>query len=100
MQTITVPVNYLIFAFLLDDGALAWAGLPDVDLRFLGLVSYIGVIAALAIIYALCYVVPGSIYVVFRWLGLPAACGVVAVWALLPGMYVFLKIYWQSNLRL
>jgi Na+-transporting NADH:ubiquinone oxidoreductase subunit E len=47
VQTITVPVNYLIFAFLLDDGALAWAGLPDVDLRFLGLVSYIGVIAAL-----------------------------------------------------
>ena len=47
VQTITVPVNYLIFAFLLDEGALAWAGLPDVDLRFLGLVSYIGVIAAL-----------------------------------------------------
>jgi Na+-transporting NADH:ubiquinone oxidoreductase subunit E len=47
VQTITVPVNNLIFTFLLDDGALAWAGLPDVDLRFLGLVSYIGVIAAL-----------------------------------------------------
>ena len=47
VQTITVPVNHLIYAFLLDEGALAWAGLPDVDLRFLGLVSYIGVIAAL-----------------------------------------------------
>jgi Na+-transporting NADH:ubiquinone oxidoreductase subunit E len=47
VQVITVPVNHLIFAFLLDDGALAWAGLPDVDLSFLGLVSYIGVIAAL-----------------------------------------------------
>ena len=47
VQTITVPVNNLIFTFLLDEGALAWAGLPDVDLRFLGLVSYIGVIAAL-----------------------------------------------------
>lgn len=47
VQTVTVPVNHLIYAFLLDDGALAWAGLPDVDLRFLGLVSYIGVIAAL-----------------------------------------------------
>jgi Na+-transporting NADH:ubiquinone oxidoreductase subunit E len=47
VQTITVPVNHLIFAYLLDDGALAWAGLPDVDLSFLGLVSYIGVIAAL-----------------------------------------------------
>ena len=47
IQTITVPVNYLIYTFLLKDGALAWAGLPDIDLSFLGLVSYIGVIAAL-----------------------------------------------------
>jgi Na+-transporting NADH:ubiquinone oxidoreductase subunit E len=47
IQTITVPVNYLIYTFFLKDGALAWAGLPDVDLSFLGLVSYIGVIAAL-----------------------------------------------------
>jgi len=47
VQTITVPVNYLIYAYLLAPGALAWAGLPDVDLSFLGLVSYIGVIAAL-----------------------------------------------------
>jgi len=44
---ITVPVNNLIFTYFLDDGALAWAGLPDVDLSFLGLISYIGVIAAL-----------------------------------------------------
>jgi Na+-transporting NADH:ubiquinone oxidoreductase subunit E len=47
VQVITVPVNHLIHACLLKDGALAWAGLPDVDLSFLGLVSYIGVIAAL-----------------------------------------------------
>ena len=47
VQTITVPVNYLIYTFLLKDGALAWAGFPEVDLSFLGLVSYIGVIAAL-----------------------------------------------------
>ena len=47
VQTITVPVNNLIYNYLLADGALAWAGLPDVDLSFLGLVSYIGVIAAL-----------------------------------------------------
>ena len=47
VQSITVPVNYLIQDFLLADGALAWAGLRDVDLSFLGLVSYIGVIAAL-----------------------------------------------------
>ena len=47
IQTITVPVNYLIYTFFLKDGGLAWAGMPDVDLSFLGLVSYIGVIAAL-----------------------------------------------------
>ena len=47
IQTITVPVNYLIYSYLLKEGALAWAGLPNVDLSFLGLVSYIGVIAAL-----------------------------------------------------
>ena len=45
--TITVPVNNLIFQYLLADGALAWAGLPDVDLSFLGFLSYIGVIAAI-----------------------------------------------------
>jgi Na+-transporting NADH:ubiquinone oxidoreductase subunit E len=47
IQTITVPANYLIYTYLLKEGALAWAGLPDIDLSFLGLVSYIGVIAAL-----------------------------------------------------
>jgi Na+-transporting NADH:ubiquinone oxidoreductase subunit E len=47
VQTITVPMNYLLYAYLLAPGALAWAGLPEVDLSFLGLVSYIGVIAAL-----------------------------------------------------
>lgn len=44
---ITVPVNNLIFNYLLKDGALAWAGMPDVDLSFLGFLSYIGVIAAM-----------------------------------------------------
>ncbi|BFM06997.1 NADH:ubiquinone reductase (Na(+)-transporting) subunit E [Halioxenophilus aromaticivorans] len=44
---ITVPINNLLYNYLLADGALAWAGLPQVDLSFLGLISYIGVIAAL-----------------------------------------------------
>ena len=43
---ITVPLNNLIYNYLLKEGALAWAGLPDVDLSFLGLLTYIGVIAA------------------------------------------------------
>jgi Na+-transporting NADH:ubiquinone oxidoreductase subunit E len=45
--TITVPVNYLIHHYLLAEGALAWAGFPNMDLSFLGLLSYIGVIAAI-----------------------------------------------------
>jgi Na+-transporting NADH:ubiquinone oxidoreductase subunit E len=46
VQTITVPINNLIYHDLLKPGALDWLGYPDVDLRFLGLISYIGVIAA------------------------------------------------------
>ena len=45
--SISVPVNNLIFNTVLREGALEWAGLPDVDLSFLGLLTYIGVIAAL-----------------------------------------------------
>lgn len=47
VQGLTVPVNNLIYQYLLKEGALAWAGLPEVDLSFLGLLSYIGVIAAM-----------------------------------------------------
>lgn len=47
IMTISVPINNLIYHGLLRDGALAWAGLPDLDLSFLGLVTYIGVIAAM-----------------------------------------------------
>ena len=45
--TITVPVNNLLYNTILREGALGWAGLPNVDLSFLGLITYIGVIAAL-----------------------------------------------------
>ncbi len=47
VQGITVAVNNLIYQYLLQDGALSWLGLEQVDLSFLGLVTYIGVIAAL-----------------------------------------------------
>ncbi len=49
IQTITVPANNLLFQYLLKPGALAWAGASyaQVDLSFLGLISYIGVIAAM-----------------------------------------------------
>ncbi|MFV5212773.1 NADH:ubiquinone reductase (Na(+)-transporting) subunit E [Azonexus caeni] len=47
VQVITVPANNLAYTYLLRDGALAWAGMPDVDLSYLGLLTYIGVIAAI-----------------------------------------------------
>ncbi len=47
VQTITVPVNNLIYNNVLKEGALSWAGLPNVDLTFIGLITYIGVIAAM-----------------------------------------------------
>ncbi|WP_169392786.1 MULTISPECIES: NADH:ubiquinone reductase (Na(+)-transporting) subunit E [Psychrobacter] len=46
VMSITVPLNNLLYQFILKDGALAWAGFPDIDLSFLGLLSYIGLIAA------------------------------------------------------
>ena len=45
--TVTVPVNNLLYNSILREGALEWAGLPNVDLSFLGLLTYIGVIAAI-----------------------------------------------------
>ena len=47
VQAITVPVNNIIYHNVLQQGALSWAGLPELDLTFLGLVTYIGVIAAM-----------------------------------------------------
>jgi len=46
VQTITVPINNLLSVYILSPGALAWAGLGDTDLSFLGLIAFIGVIAA------------------------------------------------------
>ena len=46
---ITIPANNLIYRNLLSSGALEWLGpqYSNVDLTFLGLISYIGVIAAM-----------------------------------------------------
>jgi len=46
---ITVPVNNLIYTYLLKEGALIWIStdFAAVDLSFLGLLTYIGVIAAM-----------------------------------------------------
>jgi Na+-transporting NADH:ubiquinone oxidoreductase subunit E len=47
VQGITMPVNNLIYHNVLKEGALSWIGIRDVDLTFLGLVTYIGVIASM-----------------------------------------------------
>ena len=47
--TITVPLNYLIYEYLLVDGALSWIG-PEyakLDLSFLSLIMFIAVIASM-----------------------------------------------------
>ncbi len=46
VQSLTIPINNLIYQFLIRDGALAWAGLSEMSLDFLGLITYISVIAA------------------------------------------------------
>ncbi|WP_299755679.1 NADH:ubiquinone reductase (Na(+)-transporting) subunit E [uncultured Boseongicola sp.] len=43
---VTVPLNHLIYQGLLAPGAWAWAGLPELDLSYLSLIAFIGVIAA------------------------------------------------------
>ncbi len=45
--TISVPVNQVIYSNLLAPGALDWAGFGEMDLSFLGFITFIGVIAAL-----------------------------------------------------
>ncbi|WP_410471548.1 NADH:ubiquinone reductase (Na(+)-transporting) subunit E [Faucicola mancuniensis] len=46
VMAITVPLSNVLYQFLLKDGALAWAGFPNTDLSFLGLLCYIALIAA------------------------------------------------------
>jgi len=45
--TITTPLNWAIDHFLLQKGALDWAGFPDIDLSFLRFIAFIAVIAAM-----------------------------------------------------
>jgi Na+-transporting NADH:ubiquinone oxidoreductase subunit E len=47
VETLSVPLNSLIYNGLLRQGALEWAGLGGMDFSYLGLLSQIAVIAAL-----------------------------------------------------
>lgn len=46
---ITVPINYLLNKYLLENGALAWLGAEyaNIDLSFLSLIIFIAIIAAM-----------------------------------------------------
>lgn len=43
---VTVPLNHVIYQTVLAPGAWGWVGLPDLDLSYLALIAFIGVIAA------------------------------------------------------
>lgn len=45
VMTITIPINWLINHYLLRPGALAWVGLPEIDLSFLVFITFIATIA-------------------------------------------------------
>jgi len=47
VMTITIPVNNLIYNYILKEGALSWAGVSDADYTVLGLIIYISVVAAI-----------------------------------------------------
>jgi Na+-transporting NADH:ubiquinone oxidoreductase subunit E len=49
IMTITIPANNLIYQYLLKGGALVWLNpsWTDINLEFLALISFIGVIAAM-----------------------------------------------------
>lgn len=46
VMAVTVPVNQIIYTAVLAPGAWAWLGMPDLDLSYLSLLTFIGVIAA------------------------------------------------------
>jgi Na+-transporting NADH:ubiquinone oxidoreductase subunit E len=48
VQVLTVPLNNLVYNYLLKEGALAWISpaMATQDLTFLGFLTYIGIIAA------------------------------------------------------
>ncbi len=93
---VTVPLNHAIYHALLAPGALAWAGLPGIDLSYLALIVFIGVIAAsvqlvemvldrflpglhasfgvfLPLLTVQCAILAGSLFMVERRMGLTEA---------------------------
>jgi Na+-transporting NADH:ubiquinone oxidoreductase subunit E len=95
---VTVPLNQLVYDGLLAPGAWSWAGMPDLDLSYLALIAFIGVIAAtvqllemvldryfpaihaafgvfLPLLTVQCAILAGSLFMVERRYSLPEAAG-------------------------
>lgn len=68
VQTITVPLNFLIFSYLLQPDTWVALGLGSFDLTFLNLIAFIGVIAAMVQILEL--VLDRFVPVLYRALGI------------------------------
>lgn len=47
VMAVTAPINWVLYHYLLAPGALAFAGLPNVDLSYLQLILFIAAIAAI-----------------------------------------------------
>lgn len=47
VETITCPMNWFIYNYILREDALTWAGMPGTNLEYLSLIFYIGTIAAM-----------------------------------------------------
>ena len=47
VMIITIPINNLIYSYILKEGALSWAGISEADYTVLGLIIYISVVAAI-----------------------------------------------------
>lgn len=47
VQAVSVPLNFLLYAYVLREGALAWLGLPEADLAFMRLITFVAVVAGL-----------------------------------------------------
>ncbi len=107
IMAITIPVDNLIYVYMLKPGALAWVNpsLSEVDLTFLSLISFIGVIAAMVQILGMalkrhfpplytalgvflplitvnCAILGGSLLMVERDYNLPESCVVGVGWGI------------------
>lgn len=116
--SITAPVNWALHHYFLREGALAWAGLPNVDLSYLNFIAFIAVIAAmvqlvemvmdrflptlyinlgifLPLIAVNCAILGGSLFLVERQYTLPES----AVFGFGSGVGFFLAIASMAAIR-